>query len=666
MGQGISAPSTNSTSGAADVSFHATPGGANVTTDERECAVVGTALNALSDSSIEGTPSPLRASSVLCPYGEGDVNRLVVRAHVSYILSKDGEVINDCIQTQIIAFKNLLSSGLTIAVSEEKMLNTLGAWRFILLVQALCQDSLKTSKDVKVLDPIKEMLERFITFCEKNPSVQEAWISQTRKDLKQETPVSLIQLLLNNVFNKIRLNRNPAPSGPLTRGGCDAGQGYAAPDVGRCACPVAAAAPTTLQKYNVTTGGAQNCGKVIEMILSGAIPREEDVNPDALLKAFNLQLSDPVCSYDRTNYKAGVAMIMEPGQPTKVLVQLTSQVNSHDRLKERMIPITAHVVLDTSGSMSTQANTKDLQSRWDLAKAAVIDFTKKLREGDRLGLMYFDTKPMPVMELSPLTEAIQTKMEAKIQATKPIGSSTDLFAAMEASVKQMISSKSDSQDKRFHTIILFTDAQANEGQLKESAFTALMEEAKKNGIGLIVVGMGAANGYDPGFNTKLVEILMGFPHCAYFYVSCKDDMDRFTNRLPCYLEPFAHSVNVSVQTEGDFKLVATDTFGNVLNASIPTLYLLPAEGKDVAGGGGFVQEYIAQSVISIHGDDGEKRTFTEGDEVEIDGEQVKISAIVPTGIKVEYAPFGASQLLLTTNATGRVALQAMRLLQVAR
>jgi uncharacterized protein YegL len=143
------------------------------------------------------------------------------------------------------------------------------------------------------------------------------------------------------------------------------------------------------------------------------------------------------------------------------------------------------LVLDRSGSMDGQP--------LEMAKKAAIAAVDRLRAGDSLGVIAFDSQPTYTVPIGPVSKANATQKIRLIRA----GGGTEIFSALDAAYEKL----SVTRAKRKH-IVLLTD-----GQAPSSGIRDLVVAIRAEGITVTTIGLGAR--VDHEFLRKIADVACG-------------------------------------------------------------------------------------------------------------------------------------------------------------
>jgi uncharacterized protein YegL len=126
------------------------------------------------------------------------------------------------------------------------------------------------------------------------------------------------------------------------------------------------------------------------------------------------------------------------------------------------------LVLDRSGSMHGQP--------LEMAKKAAIAAVDRLRAGDSLAVIAFDSQPIYVVPMGPVSKANATQ---KIRLIQP-GGGTEIFSALDAAYQKLAITRA----RRKH-VVLLTDGQAPNNGIRDLTLAMRAE-----GITVTTIGLG--------------------------------------------------------------------------------------------------------------------------------------------------------------------------------
>ncbi len=147
------------------------------------------------------------------------------------------------------------------------------------------------------------------------------------------------------------------------------------------------------------------------------------------------------------------------------------------------------VVLDRSGSMSAD-------NRLPYAKSALRELLSRLQEGDRIGLITFDSAVETRIPLSSVNESFKTSARRIIDEISP-GGSTNISEALSEASRQLPAVEGG----RIRKVLLLSDGEANIGIVNPDGLGLLAHGLTEKSAVLSTIGMGL------GFNEQTMSLL---------------------------------------------------------------------------------------------------------------------------------------------------------------
>lgn len=245
-------------------------------------------------------------------------------------------------------------------------------------------------------------------------------------------------------------------------------------------------------------------------------------------------------TYEFLNYYR-IAFTPEPAPALKLFaeaengaaageVNLQLAVRSFDAAKPRR-PMTLTFVLDTSGSMAAGGIGRE--------RAAVKAIAKSLAKNDIVSMVTWNTDNLVVLDghvvTGPNDPAI---VNAATNLTADGG--TDLHSGL---VKGYQLAEAHYGQSRLNRVILISDGGANVGITDEDLIGLKSEDADKEGIYMVGVGAGPAEGY----NDMLMDVVTDAGRGAYVYLDDAAEADQmFVNRFDETMEIAARGVQIEL------------------------------------------------------------------------------------------------------------------------
>lgn len=196
-----------------------------------------------------------------------------------------------------------------------------------------------------------------------------------------------------------------------------------------------------------------------------------------------------------------------------VLLLLVALARPRQGLAIAVIPeegIDLVIALDTSSSM-TERIVGTTETKLDAAKRVVRDFAATL-EGDRVGLVIFQSRALTMAPLTVDEQAIGRSMDQLRSGLLPDGTAIGLGLAESLNLLRESPAKS-------RVVVLLTDGQHNSGEIDPGAATAL---ARALGVRVYTIGFGAGRpgSVDAGTLTQMAEATEG----RYFDAATAEDL----------------------------------------------------------------------------------------------------------------------------------------------
>ena len=168
--------------------------------------------------------------------------------------------------------------------------------------------------------------------------------------------------------------------------------------------------------------------------------------------------------------------IVQAGVAEHVVIKVGLSADNPVAQKNR-IPLNLAIVLDKSGSMSSQ-------NKIENARSAAIDIIERLQPTDIVALIVYDTAARVIMPAQPLTEK-----EVFVEAIRRIQAdgSTALYDGINLGAREILKNASSEYLNR---IILLSDGLANVGPQSTPEISGLGESLASENISTTTVGVG--------------------------------------------------------------------------------------------------------------------------------------------------------------------------------
>ncbi|MBI4701197.1 MAG: VWA domain-containing protein [Deltaproteobacteria bacterium] len=248
-------------------------------------------------------------------------------------------------------------------------------------------------------------------------------------------------------------------------------------------------------------------------------------------------------NYYRIKYQAppkGQLAIFAEAEPAAEagLYDLQIGVRSFDAIKPRR-PVTVTFVLDTSGSMEGQSIERE--------RAVVKAVAKSLAKGDIVSIVTWNDQNSVVLAGHEVTGPDDADVLAAA-GNLSAGGSTDLHGGLVAGYG--LATKHYGE-KRLNRVILVSDGGANTGITDEEIIAQHANDADKEGIYMVGVGTGPADGY----NDFLMDTITDKGRGAYVYIDSVEEAEQmFVARFDETMEVAARAVQVELTLPWYFQM----------------------------------------------------------------------------------------------------------------
>lgn len=178
--------------------------------------------------------------------------------------------------------------------------------------------------------------------------------------------------------------------------------------------------------------------------------------------------------------------------------------------------IDAVVALDVSGSMRQRAGPGERLSKLDAAKAAIGEFVDGL-EGDRVGLVTFQSAALP---MSPLT-LDRAALARQVEAVEPglLADGTAIGLGLAEAVNLLRDSPA-----RSRVVVLLTDGENNAGEEVPPLQAARIAEAL--GVRVYTIGFHGASRAAGLVDVRLLRRIASATGAAYYDAASRDELAR--------------------------------------------------------------------------------------------------------------------------------------------
>jgi Ca-activated chloride channel family protein len=329
------------------------------------------------------------------------------------------------------------------------------------------------------------------------------------------------------------------------------------------------ASQSASSSLGATPGGAQDSDLARDKVAHGIVPQPQDITVEGVLNEHDLPLEAPPC--DRTlcgRAAYGVAPAADTDRAA-VFIQM-GFASGIDPETFRRPPLNLAIVVDRSGSMQGEKLQAVTQ-----ALSRLID---QLTQEDRLSLVLFDDR---VDVLVPSTEVTSREQLRRALSRITARGSTDMASGLRAGYEQVAAyAGTPGVNDR---VLIFTDAQANTGDVDVESFTELAAATAEQGIGLTVFGVGV------DLNQDLTLAITKLRGGSYFYLGDAEKIATVFDRdFDLLVTPLAYDLTLTLTPSPGFRVAQVygepswQSGSRSVTIAVSTLFLSRTEGAVVA------------------------------------------------------------------------------------
>jgi Ca-activated chloride channel homolog len=431
------------------------------------------------------------------------------------------------------------------------------------------------------------------------------------KTMRWFTPIILLALLIMSIATGCSSSAYPTAPGPSTSAPTvtrpmptPTSPNYStpmpAPKPGGPGAPsVSGQYPSNGGNIGLSAGGAKDVNNFRDNIKNAYLPLPTDITYEGLFYDyyFDTGQQKPCNKLFCPSYS--FAVTKDPfSQKTEyyLSVGLNSGLKQSD-FDRKLLNLV--IVLDMSGSMSSPfdeyyydstgtsvrlSSQERNQQKLEVAKDAIMAITDQLSEGDRLGIVAFDTSASVLLPMTAVSRLDMDDVQRDVDRIRP-GGSTDLSSGMRLGT-DMLNKYSGSDPNIYENRIIFiTDAMPNTGETGEYSLARLLKKNADSHMYTTFIGVGV------DFNTELIEYITKTRGANYYSVhSPREFMDRVENEFDFMVTPLIFNLKLNLEAKGwDIQRVygspeADQATGEIMQ--INTLF--PSENKEGETRGGLI------------------------------------------------------------------------------
>ena len=357
---------------------------------------------------------------------------------------------------------------------------------------------------------------------------------------------------------------------------------------------------STTSTIGFSVGGAKDVDNFRENIVNNYLPLPSDITFEGLFYDyyFDTGATEPTDKLYAPSYCYAVTADPLSGETEYYLsVGLNSGMTEEDFARKQLNLV---IVIDVSGSMGELYNQyyydrfgtqQDAYSgegvtrltKLESAADAVVRILDQLDEGDRVGVVTFDSNARVLQKSQPMNETNRYDLRNKVLDLRP-GGSTNMSDGMNEATDIIERYYEQNSYEYENRIIFLTDAQPNTGDTSTGGMIGVMKRNAARHIYTTFIGVGV------DFNSQLIEDIIQVKGANYYSVhSPRDFRDRIDEEFEYMVTPLVFNLTMDLYSDG-WRIdkvfgspEADQATGNLMK--INTLFPAKAdESGDVRGG----------------------------------------------------------------------------------
>ena len=261
-------------------------------------------------------------------------------------------------------------------------------------------------------------------------------------------------------------------------------------------------------------------------ILNGQRPKPSEIRQEEFLNYFNYNYPTP----KNQNFAVDSELLPSPFIKGHHILRIGVQGKRPGT--DTKLPSNTTFVIDTSGSMAAQ-------SRLPLIQNILPMLLDKMNAKDKVSILSCDINSRLVADRTPLTQKDRLKKSiASLQAVGATNLEQSLLQAYKHAAQHY-------ENKAMNRIVLISDGVANLGETAAQNILSKVEELRKMGITITVIGMGQGN-----YNDNFLETLANKADGSYIYIdSYKEAKKAFVDNFSAHFQLIARDVKIQVELD---------------------------------------------------------------------------------------------------------------------
>jgi Ca-activated chloride channel family protein len=297
--------------------------------------------------------------------------------------------------------------------------------------------------------------------------------------------------------------------------------------------------------YGLTPAGGLRAEREVASV-PPETPREEDDQPGSTEPSDGASATFTAGTSIKVEGRLGHASLPAE-RPDETFLLL--EVRGDDAAKGTAPRAALALVIDKSGSMTG--------SRIANAISAATGAVDRLRDGDQVTVVAFDTRPEVVVPLTTISASSRASVASAIRGIK-LGGDTCISCGMEEALTELRRGGGATGGDLVPRMLVLSDGDTNNGIRDIPGFKALAQRAMGNGVSVSTIGV------DLEYNEKIMSAIAQSANGRHYFVENDRDLARvFDAEAAALTETLASNVVAEIELEKGVELVRVfdRTFG---------------------------------------------------------------------------------------------------------
>ncbi len=347
----------------------------------------------------------------------------------------------------------------------------------------------------------------------------------------------------------------------------------------------------TQQSPDGETGGASDAGNFRENLDRRYTPHPGAINEERVFQDYCFETGERAETDALLTPRCGAAVSEHPLDGTTEQYLSVGLDSALAATEFERPPLDLVAVLDVSESMDSpldgyyydehgrRKTGSDGTTKLQAATQSLCTLTEQLDDGDRLGVVLFDSRAHVAKPLRAVSVTDMTAIRQQLGGVSADGE-TNLADGFEAAVDMLVGGRSASVVER--RVVFMTDMMPNTGTTAESELVELFADAAVDGIHTTFVGIGL------DANADLAETLSGIRGANNYFLHSTEEFERtLATEFEYMLTPVVYDLTLELRGECTVEAVhgspsAEPTTGRLMH--VGTLFPTVEEAGRARGG----------------------------------------------------------------------------------